>query len=73
MAWLGAVLALFYALSSSSPFGGSHSLIEVGLLLSISVGLIAALSTNLRRTWLERGLCFALGCLCTLLTVLFTT
>jgi hypothetical protein len=71
-AWLGAGLALVYLLSFSSPFGGSNPFTEMGLLISI-LGLIAALSANLRRVWLERGLCFALGCSCTMLTVCFTT
>ena len=70
-AWLGAGLALVYLLSFSSPFGGSNLFTEVGLLISI-LGLIAALSANLRLVWLERGLCFALGCSCTMLTVFFT-
>ena len=61
-AWLGAVLALTYALHCSSPLGDFSPGFVLSLLLAVTAGLIAALAAHLRWTWLDRGLVAAALC-----------
>jgi hypothetical protein len=72
-AWMGAIATLICAITLKTPGLNIPVRPMLAAVLIATVCLIAALSTQLRVPWLERALCFVLGCSCSMLTVLLTS